>query len=125
MSSRRGRREEGQASIELIGLTPILLLVALGLAQALMFGHVAVSTEQAARTAARVAMANDNPSAVRAAATEALPPSLRSEATVTFPSGHVRRVSIEVQVPSVVPGLPLPDLAITRSVEMPEVNRWG
>jgi hypothetical protein len=83
-----------------------------------------VATEQAARTAARVAMSEDDPAAVRAAATASLPQRLRGGATTTFPDGHVRKVSIEARVPSVLPASWAPRFTITRTVEMPEVSRW-
>lgn len=120
----RRRDEDGQASIELLGLTPIVLMVALAVIQALLFGHAAIATEQAARTAARVGMSADDPFTVRAAARSALPTRLRDEATTTFPDGSLSSVRVETRVPTVVPADWLPEFTITRSVTMPEVATW-
>lgn len=120
---RRHRDERGQAAVELLGLTPILLLVAMGVLQVLLLAHAAVLTEQAARTAARVAMVESDPGVVQASAQAALPGWLRSDAQASFPNGDRHRVQVDVRVPVLVPGVSA-RLDIARTVEMPEVPDW-
>ncbi len=50
---RRRRTEEGQATIEMLGILPMALLVAGAILQLFLLGYAAVSAESAARLAAR------------------------------------------------------------------------
>lgn len=120
---RRRREDRGQAALELIGMGPLIALVALAMAQALLIGHTAVVTEQAARTGARVAMVTDDAGASRAAAVAALPSWLVGGADVSFPGGGPHRLRLSTRVPLIVPGLGT--LQIERVVEMPDVgSQW-
>lgn len=119
------RDDRGQSVVELLGMTPLLALAGLALAQALLLGHTAVVTEQAARTAARVAMVTDDAGATEAAATSALPSWLRGRSTVTFPGGGTHRVQVSSPIPTLLPGVTFSGVRIDRVVEMPEVgSRW-
>jgi hypothetical protein len=99
-------------------MAPLMVLVALAMAQALLIGHTAVVTEQAARTGARVAMVTDDAGASHAAARAALPSWLQDDATAS--GSH--RLALTSRVPTIVPGVPLGSMRITRVVEMPDVG---
>ena len=116
------RSEDGSAALELLGGAPLMVLVSLALVQALLIGHTAVVTEQAARTAARVAMVTDDGARTRAAGVAALPSWLQSGAQVRSSSGVTQSVTVSSRVPSVVPGVRLASLRIDRTVEMPTLR---
>jgi len=98
-ASSAGHREEGTASVELIAVIPFLLLAVLVAAQVGAVGQALWSAGIAARAGAReAAVGGDATSAAR----QALPPSLRSTATV---SGK-RQVAVGVVVPRLLPALP-------------------
>ncbi|HEX2234363.1 MAG TPA: hypothetical protein VHG69_13470 [Thermoleophilaceae bacterium] len=91
------RNERGQASVELIGVLPCVLLAGLVAWQLVLAGHTLWLTSQAARVAARAhAVGRDATAAARSALPRSLERGLR-----------VRRrreggVSVEVRVPLVV-----------------------
>jgi hypothetical protein len=95
----RLRREDGTASIELVGVLPFLLLALVVAAQIALAGQALWSAGVAARAGARAALVGRDPAA---AAREALPPSLRRGARVGAAGG----VSVEVPVPRLLPSLP-------------------
>ncbi len=97
--SSAGHREEGTASVELIGALPFLLLAVLVAAQIGLAGQALWSAAVAARAGARAALVGGD---ATAAAREALPPSLRSGARVEDGDG----VSVRVAIPRLLPGLP-------------------
>lgn len=92
-------REEGTASVELVAAVPFLLLAVLVAAQLGLAGQALWSAGVAARAGARAALVGGD---ARAAARDALPPSLRPGARVES-SG---KVSVRVAVPHLLPGLP-------------------
>ncbi len=122
MSRARWRSERGQAALELLGGAPLLVLVSLALVQALLIGHTAVVTEQAARTAARVAMVTEDGARTRTSGVSALPPWLQSGANVRLSAGPSVSVTVSSRVPSVVPGVRLARLRIERTVAMPSLR---
>jgi hypothetical protein len=91
----RGRRQSGQASLELVAAIPGLLLVVLLVAQFAITGYALWSAGAAARAAYVGGSA-------RRAASESLPGVLRSGASVEARDG----VAVRVRAPSLVPGLP-------------------
>ena len=95
----RLRGERGQASVELIGVLPCVLLAGLAAWQLAVAGHTLWLTSQAARVAARAhAVGRD----AKAAARSALPRSLESGLRVRRRGeGGVR---VEVRVPLVLRG---------------------
>jgi Flp pilus assembly protein TadG len=93
---RRGRSERGSASIELVGVLPLLLLVTLFLWQLDVTISAANKAENAARTAARARSLGGD--ATRAAR-YALPPGQRASARVTV-SGD--RVEVATETPVVM-----------------------
>lgn len=93
------RREDGTASVELIGAVPFLLLAVLAAAQLGAAGYALWSAGVAARAGARAALVGGD---AAGAARRALPPSLREEAQLDDDDA----VSVRVVVPAVVPGMP-------------------
>jgi hypothetical protein len=93
------RREDGTASVELIGVVPFLLLVILAAAQIGLAGYALWSAGSAARAGARAALVGGE---VTAVARRALPDSMRSGAEVDA----VEAVSVRVGIPRLLPGLP-------------------
>jgi hypothetical protein len=91
------RHEHGQASVELLGTLPALLLAGLLCWQLLLAGHVLWSSSQAARVAARAAAVGRDPGR---AARSALPAALEHGLAVR----HRRRggVEVELRVPLVL-----------------------
>ncbi|HEX6754218.1 MAG TPA: hypothetical protein VF093_11620 [Solirubrobacterales bacterium] len=98
-ASSAGHREEGTASVELIAVVPLLLLAVLVAAQLGLVGHSLWSASVAARAGARAAVVGGDAMTV---ARDALPPSLQAGSRVAD-SGAV---SVRVQVPRLLPGLP-------------------
>ena len=92
-------RERGQASVELIGAIPALLVAVLIAAQLVAAGHALWSAGLAARAGARASVVGRD--AARAAR-RALPGVLREGAQI----GDHRGVSVRVDVPRLLPGLP-------------------
>src|SRR5436309_9978154 len=91
------RSESGQASVELVGLLPLVAVIGFALWQAVVAGQAAWLAGSAARAAARADAVGGDP---RAAAAELLPGSLRRGLKVELPSpGTVR---VRVAVPSVI-----------------------
>ena len=108
MPPRAGRAahgEEGTASVELVAVVPFLLLALLVAAQIALAGQALWSAGVAARAGARAALVGGDASA---AARAALPPSMRKGARVEEGAGveEERGVSVEVEVPRLVPSLP-------------------
>ncbi len=109
----RLRAQEGQASVELLGMLPWLLLAALGIWQLLLAASTATSTVAAARNGSRVeGLGGDG---VRAAL-RSLPAMDRPGATAKADGD---RVTIHVQVPIIFPGLHSSAFVLTRSAELP------
>jgi Flp pilus assembly protein TadG len=111
---RRGRCELGQASVEFLGVLPLLLAVALAAAQLLAVGYSSVLAGNAAEAAALAVAAGGDP---RVAAREALPGWSRAHARVSVKGGDVR---VELRPPALL-SAPAGELEIsaTASVEAP------
>ncbi len=93
------RREDGTASVELIGVVPFLLLAVLVAAQIGAAGAALWSAGVAARAGARAALVGGD---AASAARQALPDALRSGAEVE--EGDA--VSVRVPVPRLLPIVP-------------------
>lgn len=102
---RAAHGEEGTASVELVAVVPFLLLALLVAAQVALAGQALWSAGVAARAGARAALVGGDASA---AARAALPPSMRKGAQVEEGAGAEEGtgVSVEVEVPRLVPSLP-------------------
>lgn len=88
-------RERGQASVELLGTLPAVLLVAALVWELALAGQAAWLCANAARAGARAAVVGRDPAA---AARSALPRSLRQGMTVEKRSGGAVRVRLRVPV---------------------------
>jgi hypothetical protein len=110
---RRGTpREDGTASLELVGLMPLVAVVASLALQDAAVVFVAHATDDAARQAARaVSLGRDAKSAARGAVPSGLEVQVTSEG-----SG---RVTVRVEVPRLSP---LPQPTVTRSAVMPDTT---
>ena len=94
------RREDGTASVELIGVVPFLLLAILVAAQLSVAGYALWSAGIAARAGARAGLVGrDTAKAARAA----LPGGLREGAEVRDEGS----VSVRVPIPRIVPAMPV------------------
>jgi hypothetical protein len=93
------RAERGQASIELLGLLPAVLLVGLVGLQLLAVGYAKVLAGAAAEAGALALAAGADP---RAGAREALPGWARARARVAVEAG---RVSVRMRPPAALDGL--------------------
>jgi ABC-type amino acid transport system permease subunit len=109
---RRGQR--GSASVELLGLLPILMLLLLTGIQLFLAAFTAASAADAARAGARAA-SKGRPDATLVAM-RALSPGLRDRA-IAVPQGE--RFVVTVRVPIVLPPLTSDRLTLTRSATMP------
>jgi hypothetical protein len=94
-----GREQRGQASVELVAVLPLLLVCALAVGQLVVAGYALWSAGTAARAGARAAHVGGD---AEAAARSALPRPFRERARVSADRG----VSVSVQAPPLVPGLP-------------------
>ena len=99
MPSRRLRSQSGQASVELVGALPFVLLAGLVAWQIALAGHTAWLCAQAARAAARAEVVGRD---AETAARSALPRSLERDLRVEAPGdGSVR---VRLRMPLVVRG---------------------
>ena len=99
IASSAGHREEGTASIELIGVVPFLLLAVVVAAQLGLVGQALWAAGVAARAGARAELVGDD---AGRAAREALPPTLRAGARVET----TKSITVRVPIPRLLPGLP-------------------
>src|SRR3954447_14462598 len=88
-------RERGQASVELLGTLPAVLLVAALVWELALTGHAAWLCANAARAGARAAVVGRD---AKAAARSALPRSLRRGMTVEKGEGGAVRVRLRVPI---------------------------
>ena len=93
MAAQPLRSERGQASVELIGVVPLVLLAALVAWQFALVGQALWLTAQAARVAARAEAVGRDPGA---AARSALPPALERGLVVRRRSGGGVEVRLAV-----------------------------
>lgn len=113
---RRRRGDTGSASIELLGILPVLLLVAVLALQLVLAGMTWLWTGQAAADAAREVSLGATEAQVRRAATDRLPRGMEPGARVAVRPGGV--VEVSARVPMLAPGIAdLPwRISIERSV---------
>jgi pilus assembly protein CpaE len=93
--ARRPRGERGQASVELLGTLPAVLLIAALAWQLALAGHSAWLCAQAARAAARARLVGAD---TKAAARSALPESLRRGMEVDRLADDAVRVRLRVPI---------------------------
>jgi hypothetical protein len=112
----RFRDERGQASVELMGLLPYMLLAALVVWQLMLVGWATVSASNAARTGSRVEARGGEG---REAALAALDGPLRRTATSTL---NDEEAEVRVRIPILMPGLTVEDLTVTKTAETPRTT---
>lgn len=115
---RRGRGEEGSASVELLGALPVALLVVALLWQLGLAAVTYVWTGHAATAAARsVALGETRAGHLHDAATADLPDGVAASSEVSY-SAVTDEVTVRVDVPLAAPGIAnLPwDVEVTRAV---------
>jgi pilus assembly protein CpaE len=88
-------REKGQATVELLGVIPVLIAVGLVVWQLVLVGHTAWVAAHAARAAARAELVGDDPAA---AARSALPDGLESRLEVERDDGGGTRVRVPIPI---------------------------
>ncbi len=95
------KNDRGQASVELLGALPALLIVLAMAWQLVLAGHTAWQTANAAKVAARAQAVGKDPIK---AAKSALPGYLKEELVVktTDKQGHRANVKVQVQVPLIL-----------------------
>lgn len=108
---RRLSADRGSASIELVGLVPLVLTVLVGTLQVLVMVYTAHGASQAARDAARAYSLDQSP---QAAAAASLPGSVSLVSVTTFGPHH--GVRVVAQAP---PILFITDGRVEREVTMP------
>lgn len=106
------RGEDGQASVELVALLPVLVGIVLLAWQALVAGEAWWLAGSAAREAARASAVGGD---ARAAAAGVLPAPLRRELRVR-PDGDAG-VSVRVAVPSVLAGVRVGSVTVRARME--------
>jgi hypothetical protein len=99
-----GHGERGTASVELVAAIPFLLLALAVAAQIALAGQALWSASVAARAGARSALVGGEP---KAAARQALPPSMRDGAEVEVEDEGDEGIAVKVPVPNLLPGLPV------------------
>ncbi|RXW32008.1 TadE/TadG family type IV pilus assembly protein [Propioniciclava flava] len=112
--SRSSKRERGTAALEFVGAFPCLLLAGMIALQFGLVGWATVSTNDAAKAAARAASLGRNPTT---AAKEALPGSLAPLSVTGSKLSGGYSYTVEVKVPSVLPMIDFG--SIRRTVDMP------
>jgi hypothetical protein len=100
---RRARGDEGQASVELVALLPLLVVIALAAWQAVVVGEAWWLAGSAAREAARAAALGGD---AQAAARRVVPGGLRAGLKVTT-DDKTGGVVVRLAVPRVVDGVRL------------------
>ena len=98
-SPRRRDREQGQASVELLGVLPLLVALALAVLQLLSVGYASVLAGNAAEAGALALAAGGD---ARAGAREALPGWSRAHAEVSVAGG---RVGVRLRPPALLRAL--------------------
>ena len=107
------RREEGQASIEFLGMVWWLMLVVLLIWQVSLAAWAHTETSNAARTASRVAGRGGDPAK---AARDAVPKPLRRGMKVTVAG---EKATVRVRIPILSPGLSSKDFRATHAATLP------
>jgi len=112
--AQRTESERGQASVELLGVLPTLLLIVLVAWQLALAGHAAWLAGNAARVAARADAVGGDPAR---AARRALPARLRRGLEVAERDGD--RIDVRVRIPVVFDG-PASRLRVGASAALPQ-----
>jgi hypothetical protein len=107
------RSQRGQASVELLGIVPWLLVAALLAWQLMLTAYTAVSVGNAARTASRVESRGGD---AMEAGRLALPGILEDGSSVEL---EEEEASVTANVPILIPGISSDRISITKSATFP------
>jgi hypothetical protein len=107
-----GEGRSGQASVEFVAVLPALAVCLVLAGQAVAAGWALWSAGVAARTGARAAHVGGDP---KDAARRSLPGPLRRDAAIRSEDG----VRVRVRVPSLVPGVELPSVVASSTLDAP------
>jgi cell wall-associated NlpC family hydrolase len=113
------RRERGQASIELIGFTFVVVIVLLGVTQLFIAGYTVTSAENAARTGARAASLGQD---AEQAARDAMASWLVNRSTVTV---NGTEATVRVRMPVLLYHGDSEQLVVGRTAVMPNTPGGG
>jgi hypothetical protein len=105
-------RRSGQASVEFVAVLPALAVCLVLAGQTVAAGWALWSAGVAARAGARAEHVGGDPEAV---ARRALPGPLRDDAVIRSDEG----VRVRVRVPALVPGVELPSVAASSTLDAP------
>ena len=111
----RLRSEAGQASSELLGMLPYLLLAIMAIWQVFLGAWAYTQASNAARTASRVNARSDDADPEKAAR-NALSKGLRRGMGFDMKGD---RATVKVRIPILFPGIGADELRATRSAELP------
>lgn len=114
MNGKRVLVQRGTASLEFVGMVPLLTLAALFAWQLLLFAFTVTAAENAARAGSRAASRGDE--AVETAL-GALPTWLQEDARA---QADGTRVTVTIEVPLVMPNVSTDLVTMSRSAELPE-----
>ncbi|HEY6636396.1 MAG TPA: hypothetical protein VIZ61_01820 [Solirubrobacterales bacterium] len=107
---KRAEASSGQASVEFVAVLPALAVCLILAGQAVAAGWALWSAGVAARAGARAALVGGDPETT---ARRVLPGSLRGGAVIRADDG----VRVRVRVPALVPGVQLPFVAASSSLD--------
>ncbi|MCQ4082253.1 pilus assembly protein [Streptomyces sp. RB6PN25] len=106
--ARGAESARGQASLEFLGILPVLLLIALAGIQLGLAAYTASQATTAARTAARTASLHDPEADPRQAGLDSVSGWLQSGTHVDpTDEGEAVKVDVTMDIPSVIPGMSL------------------
>jgi pilus assembly protein CpaE len=112
---RRFRRDQrGQASIELMGVLPLLILVVLAVWQLALTTWAINQASNAARTVSRVSARGGD---LKKTARNAVSPPLRKGLEYRV---RGEKATVQVRIPIVIPGLSTERIVASRSAELPK-----
>lgn len=123
---RRGRRERGSIAVELVATIPILVGVAMVLAQALAMVAGLGSVNRAARDAARAAGDANSAVSAQRAAEDAVPSWVHITAVRITQARDTTSATVEAKLVYGISGvLSGGGVDVSRSAEMPRIRAWG
>jgi len=113
---RRAQNQQGQATVELVAVVPLIALAGAACVQVGLAAHAWGAARDAARAGARAALVE---APARAAARRVLGESLGQRAVVRTVTGRdgTQRVDVRVAVPMLLPWIPGPTVAAHAEVD--------
>lgn len=119
-------RERGSIAVELVASIPILVAVAMILAQALALVAGVSSVNRAARDAARAAADANSSVSAQQAAERALPSFVEIRSVQVSEGSRSTQATVDVRMKYGINGiLTAGGVDVSRSAEMPRIDSWG